>query len=91
MKSRVTLSLSEDGQIEIRLNEAGRDELVKLLRSLDRDHEQFHLGPAEFHPDCAVSEVPYREMYRVLSWGKVLLRPDDWDREKFPHVVGLDH
>lgn len=87
MKSRITFSMSDDGQIEIWLNEAGRDKLVELLQSLDRDHEHFRLAPTGYDMDCAVSEVPYRKTDRVFSWGKVLFRTDDWDREYFPHVV----
>lgn len=87
MKPRITLSLNGDGQFEMSLNEAGRDKLVDLLQSLNRDQEHFHLAPADHDMDCAVSEIPYRNTDSVLSYGKVLLRPDDWDREHFPHVL----
>jgi len=30
----------------------------------------------------------YRAGDRVLEWGKVLFRPDAWDREHFPYVLG---
>ena len=88
MKSRTTLCLTEDGNFEMLLNEAGRDELVELLQSLDQNHEHIHLAPAEHEMDCAVSKIPYRKTDRVLAWGKVLFRTDDWDREHFPHVLG---
>ncbi len=87
MKPRITLSLTADGQFEMSLNEAGRDELIDLLQSLDRDKEHFHLAPANCNMDCAISEIPYRSTDSVVSYGKVFLRPDDWDREHFPHVL----
>ncbi|SLN56960.1 hypothetical protein ROA7450_02955 [Roseovarius albus] len=87
MKSRITLSLTEEGQFEMHLNEKGRDDLIELLQSLDRDCEHFHLAPEDYGMDCAVSEIPYRETDRVFTWGKILFRPDDWDREYFPHVM----
>ena len=88
MKSRITLSLTKNGQFELWLNEAGRDKLIELLQSLDRDDEHFHIAPEGYDGDCVVSEIPYRDTDRVLSWGKVLFRPDEWDREYFPHVIG---
>jgi hypothetical protein len=87
MKSRITLSLSEDGQFQISLNEAGRDELVELLQSLDRNHDHIHFAPEDHNLDCTVSDIPYRPTDRVFAWGKVSFRPDDWDREHFPHVI----
>lgn len=81
------MCLTKDGQFEMSVNEAGRDELIALLNGLDRKHEHFHMAPEEFEHDCAVAEIPYRTTDRVLSWGKVLFRPDDWDREHFPHVM----
>lgn len=87
MNSRITLSLTADGRFEMALNEAGRDELVELLQSLNREQEHFHLAPADHNMDCAISEIPYRSTDSVLSFAKVLLRPDDWDREHFPHVI----
>ncbi len=90
MKPRITLSLTADGQFEMSLNEAGRDELIELLQSLDRDQEHFHLAPADSNMDCAISEIPYRSTDSVISYGKVVLRPDDWDREHFPHVLNED-
>ena len=29
----------------------------------------------------------YRQGDRVLEWGKVYLRPDEWDEKYFPHVL----
>ena len=87
MKARITLQLTKEGQLEILLNEAGRNKLVEHLRSLSRTNDHFHMAPAEFGMECAVSEKPYRASDQVLAWGKILLRPDDWDAEHFPHVL----
>jgi hypothetical protein len=35
----------------------------------------------------ALSATPYHDDDTVLENGKVLLRPDDWDQEYFPHVL----
>lgn len=92
MKPRVTVSLTPDGNFEILLNETGRDLLVEELRRLDRNSDHFHLDHYS-DPDIAdATDVPlmaiaYREGDQVISNGKVLLRPDDWDSEYFPHVL----
>ncbi|WP_208990356.1 hypothetical protein [Pseudovibrio brasiliensis] len=87
MKSRITLSIRSDGSFEMFLNEAGRDDLVELLQSLSKENDHFHLAPKELELDCEISEIPYRESDQLLSNGKVLFRPDDWDRLYFPHVM----
>lgn len=86
MKSRITMSLSKDGELEIWLNEAGRDLLVTELQSLDRKDDHFHLTTAGPF-DVELSDIPYREDDKCLSQGKVLFRPDDWDQEFYPHVM----
>ena len=87
MKSRITLSVTKDGSFEMSLNEAGRDQLVALLQSLTREDEHFHLAPEEDGMDCDISEVSYKDTDQIISYGKVLFRPDDWDSEFFPHVM----
>jgi hypothetical protein len=92
MKARVTVCVRADGTFEILLNEAGRDLMVKELQRLDGRWDHFHLdkftdseiGSAT---DVVLSVIPYREGDRCLESGKVLLRPDDWDREYCPHVL----
>lgn len=91
-KPRITVSLTPDGDFEIALNEAGRDLLVSELQRLDRRWDHFHLDhyvepELQDATDVALAVVPYSEGDRVLLSGKVLLRPDDWDREYFPHVM----
>ena len=86
MKPRITINTNKDGELEIWLNDAGRDLRVKELQGLSVKNDHFHLQPEGF------SEVPlqsraYREGDQLLEWGKVLFRPDDWDRPYFPHVL----
>lgn len=87
MKARITISTSENGQLEIFLNEAGRDELVSKLNSLSENFDHFHLAPSEIGLDVAVSEIPYNGGDKIVSYGKVLFRPDHWDKQYFPHVL----
>lgn len=93
MKPRITVCLVADGSFEILLNEAGRALLIQHLQCLDCAHDHFHL---DHHEDVGLAEaaevplcsIPYRAGDQVLEHGKVLFRPDDWDREFFPHVFG---
>ena len=93
MKPRVTVCTCADGTFEILLNEAGRDPLVKELLRLDRHWVHFHLDH-HADPDIAeatdigLSPIAYRGGDKVIEHGKVLLRPDDWDQQHFPNVVG---
>ncbi|HRE43359.1 MAG TPA: hypothetical protein PKY87_05250 [Terricaulis sp.] len=92
MKARVTICARANGAFEIYLNEAGRDLLVKELQGLDQRWDHFHLdhfGDPEmaFATDVPLSVIAYNEGDDVFSSGKVLLRPDAWDAEYFPHVL----
>lgn len=94
VKERVTVSIRRDGAFEIWLNEAGRDRLVKELLGLDRENDHLHLDyfaePVNAPTDVVLSVVPYRDDDKCLEFGKVMFRPDDWDREYFPHVIPDD-
>lgn len=91
-RARVTVSIRRDGAFEIYLNEAGRDLLVQRLQSLDQENDHLHLDycpdPDDAPTDILLSRIPYRDDDRCLEIGKILFRPDDWDREYFPHVLG---
>ncbi|MDU7519903.1 MAG: hypothetical protein E7K72_00685 [Roseomonas mucosa] len=89
MKPRITVSTSADGELEIWLNEAGRDLLVRQLQGLHAGSDHFHLQP-EGYDEVPLQGRAYRDGDRVFEWGKVLFRPDDWDRQHFPHVLGPD-
>lgn len=86
MKSRITLSITEDGLFEIWMNREGRDELVRKLKLLDEQYEHLHLEPDETG-DIELSTVAYRPSDKVFEYGKILFRIDEWDREHFPHVL----
>jgi len=85
MKPRITVSLNASGEFEILINEAGRDLLVRELKRLDEKHEHFHLSP-EGVGEVEVSSQAYYPDDKVLEYGKVIFRTDEWDRKYFPHV-----
>lgn len=84
---RITITRDKDGGLEIWLNPAGRDLLVRELQRLNEAHEHFHIMPEEMAPDLPVRNRPYRAGDEVIEWGKVLFRPDEWDQRYFPHVL----
>jgi len=86
MKPRITISLSADGLFEIHLNEEGRDFLVKELQALSERNDHFHLGP-DAHDEVKLSTRAYREDDKILEYGKILFRPDVWDKQYYPHVM----
>lgn len=92
MAARVTVCERPDGSFEILVNEEGRALLVRELQRLDKEWDHFHLdhfedAEIEFATDVPLAAKAYNEGDRVLLSGKVLLRPDDWDAEHFPHVM----
>ncbi len=87
MKPRITINADSDGELEIWLNPAGRDLLVRELQHLSEKSDHFHFGPSEFGGEVSVQSRAYRDGDNVIQWGKVLFRPDEWDARHFPHVV----
>ncbi len=87
MKPRITIAVGKDQVLQIFLNEAGRDILVKELVGLSKDNDHFHLQPEEEPYEVPLQVRAYSNGDRVIEYGKVLLRPDDWDAEHFPHVL----
>jgi hypothetical protein len=92
MKPRVTVCTRPDGTFEILLNEAGRDLMIAQLKRLDRSWDHIHLDYFEDSDlaeatEVRLSPVPYNADDAVLEHGKILLRPDDWDQQYFPHVL----
>lgn len=81
---RITLNLTEGGLLELWLNETGRALLIKELQNLSEKWDHLHFDP-EGRGDLRVSKIPYRETDRILDWGKIYLRPDEWDARYFPH------
>jgi hypothetical protein len=86
MSARITVNLAANGEIEIWLNEQGRDLLVRELQHRSEKNDHFHLGPADIG-EVEVSSRPYKPDDRVFEYGKVLFRTDAWDKQYFPHVL----
>jgi hypothetical protein len=89
MKPRITISLAADGSFEIFLNEKGRDLLVEKLQNLSQNNDHLHLGLEEFD-DVELSSHPYLPSDKILEFGKVLFRTDEWDRQYYPHVLDVE-
>jgi hypothetical protein len=87
MAARITINLTATGELEIWLNEEGRDVLVRELQHLSEKSDHFHFGPVGVG-EVEVSSQPYRSNDQMLECGKVYFRTDAWDREYFPHVLG---
>ena len=87
MKPRITICIDENGGVDLYFNEAGRALFIKELAALDRSNDHFHLAPDEILADVTTQDIPYPGDHTSHAWGKVSLRPDDWDREFFPHVL----
>ena len=87
MKPRITINTSADGEMEIWINEAGRDLLVRGLQQLSETRDHFHFGPEELDAEVPVQSLAYREGDRVIEFGKVMFRLDEWDARYFPHVL----
>ncbi|MCK1652790.1 hypothetical protein IVA88_15280 [Bradyrhizobium sp. 149] len=88
MAARITLDINSAGVFELWLNPEGRDLLVRELLALNATNEHFHLMPSEVPSDVEVSTRPYRPDDKLLGYGKVLFRLDEWDAQHFPHVLG---
>ena len=86
MEPRVTISIDEEGVLEIWINEAGRDALLKELSDLDERNDHFHLTTDPTWGDVTLRDVPYRNSDKLIDTAKVMFRLDKWDVEYFPHV-----
>jgi hypothetical protein len=87
MRPRITISRSQEGELEIHLNEAGRDLLVRELQHLSERSDHFHFMPEDLDGEVPVRNRPYRDGDEIIEWGKVLFRPDAWDARHYPHVI----
>lgn len=90
---RITIAFTKgkDGEPEeilLYLNPEGRDLLIDELKRLDERSDHFHLQDEDWSGEVPLrmkAYVPERE--QVVSAAKVMLRPDHWDAEYFPHVL----
>jgi hypothetical protein len=85
VKPRITISVTAGGELEIFLNEQGRDLLVQKLLALNEVDEHFHFAPSD-QGELEVSTRAYDPADTVMTYGKVLFRKDEWDRVYFSHV-----
>lgn len=74
------------GFAELWVNEQGRDLLVRELAASSAQSDHFHLGAFE-GAEIGLGVHAYRPTDTVLHVGKVMFRPDEWDRTHFPHVM----
>jgi len=86
MKARITVNVDKDGEFQIWLNAAGRDQLVAELLALSEASDHFHLG-AYKGAEVEMSSVPYNDGDTIFGSGKVFFRTEDWEKQFFPHVV----
>ena len=76
------------GELQVYLNPEGRDLLVKELTGLSERWDHIHLQDEEWTIEVPLQTrayVPDRE--EIIDCVKILFRPDEWDREYFPHVL----
>ena len=83
---RITISIDEGGELNIYVNEAGRDVLVKELLGLSHRSDHSHLG-TWLGAEVEMRDIPYRPTDRIVDAAKISLRPDEWDEQHFPHVL----
>ncbi len=91
-KSRITIVINksdkgEPNEVLIYLNQEGRDELVSELQNLSKGSDHFHMQPEEWAMEVPLRMIPYNEGEIIPAHVKVVFRPDDWDRQYFPHVM----
>ena len=90
---RITLAYTkgDDGkpdEVLLYVNPEGRDLLINELRRLDERSDHFHLQDENWGAEVPLRTTPYvPEREEVFSVAKVMLRPDSWDAEYFPHVL----
>ena len=86
--ARITLAMN-DGELLIYVNEEGRQLLISELSGLSRRSDHSHFGTWE-GAEVELRSIPYSPGDTIIHAAKIMLRPDDWDREYFPHVFDGD-
>ena len=82
---RITIAMNE-GELNLYVNEEGRDLLVKELANLNRQSDHAHFGSWE-GAEVELRSIPYHAGDEIVHAAKISLRPDDWDEQYFPHVL----
>ena len=92
-KPRITIAYTksetgEPDEVLLYLNPEGRDLLVNELSRLDERSDHFHLQDEDWSGEVPLQTKAYApEREQVVFAAKVMLRPDHWDAEYFPHVL----
>ena len=87
MRPRITINRTKEGELELWLNPAGRDLLVRELQHLSEKSDHFNFMPEEMDGEVPVRNRAYRDGDEIIEWAKVMFRPDEWDERYFPHVL----
>jgi len=86
----VAYTRGEDGQpdeVLFYMNPEGRDLLVKELSNLDERWDHIHLQDEESTIELPLQTKAYRADEQIVYAVKMMLRPEEWDRKHFPHVL----
>ena len=67
MAARIHINRNRYGEVELWLNEEGRELLVQELRKLGPEHDHFHLGPSGQETEVPLQKVPYRYEDEVFA------------------------
>ena len=92
-KPRITITHTrgdggEPDEVLLYVNPEGRDLLIEELRQLDERSDHFHLQDENWGAEVPLQTKAYKpKEEHVFSVAKVMLRPDHWDAEFFPHVL----
>lgn len=57
MKPRITINTNKEGELELWVNELGRDLLVRELQHLSERSDHFHFGPEELDGEVGWSSL----------------------------------
>ncbi len=91
-KPRITVEAyhaGEAAEVFVYLNESGRDIFIEELSDLSHKNDHFHLGAPEWTglEEDPLSMIAYGQGATVAGHLKVLFRPDEWDKEYYPHLM----
>jgi hypothetical protein len=95
-KPRITVTLAAGGddqppQVRLYLNPEGRDLLVRELNRLDEQWDHLHLQNTKWTVELPLQMIAYEPaMEDVADDVQIMLRPDKWDADHFPHVLEGD-
>ncbi len=88
MSPHITIDTTAEGEVEIWLNEEGRDLLVKELNALgmNKNNDHFHMGSWE-GAEVKIGAIAYRPGDKIVHAAKVIFRTDAEAGRFFPHVL----